>query len=60
MTISRDLLRLIDYRSRQAELVITGRWAHRDVIDRADLVTEMHEVKHYYHQGVLACTGIEK
>ena len=30
------------------------------VIDRADLVTEVLEVKHYYHQGVLARTGIEK
>jgi len=40
--------------------LITGRWAHRNVIDRADLVTEMQEVKHYYHQGVLARTGIEK
>lgn len=55
-----DLLNLIDVRPDPVELVITGRWAHRNVIDRADLVTEMQEVKHYYHQGVLARTGIEK
>lgn len=55
-----DLLNLIDVRPAQVELVITGRWAHRYVIDRADLVTEMLEVKHYYHQGVLARTGIER
>jgi cob(I)alamin adenosyltransferase len=55
-----DLLSLIDVRPGPVELVITGRWAHRYVIDRSDLVTEMQEVKHYYHQGVLARTGIEK
>ncbi len=33
------------------KLVITGRYAHHSVINRADLVTEMCEVKHYYHRG---------
>ena len=42
------------------ELVITGRRAHRQVIQRADLVTEMREIKHYYHRGVSARAGIEK
>ncbi len=55
-----DLLDLIDARPEGVELVLTGRWAHPLVLDRADLVTEMREVKHYYHQGVLARTGIEK
>ena len=55
-----DLIQLIDSKPRELELVITGRWAHREVTDRADLVTEMQEVKHYYHQGVLARDGIEK
>lgn len=53
------LLELIALRSDPIELVITGRWAHPGVIERADLVTEMREVKHYYRQGVLARTGIE-
>lgn len=55
-----DLVSLIDLRPDPVELVITGRWAHRHVTDRADLVTEMREVKHDYHQGVFARTGIEK
>ncbi len=55
-----DLLQLIDRKPRGVELVITGRWAHRRVIQRADLVTEMQEVKHYYQQGVLARVGVEK
>jgi cob(I)alamin adenosyltransferase len=54
-----DLIELIDGRHRDVELVITGRWAHRHIIARADLVTEMQEIKHYYQQGVLARTGIE-
>ncbi len=55
-----DLLSLIELRPEPVELVITGRWAHRYVTDHADLVTEMREVKHYYHQGVFARTGIER
>jgi len=55
-----ELLELMDAKPEGVELVITGRWAHPQVIARADLVTEMREVKHYYRQGVLARTGIEK
>jgi cob(I)alamin adenosyltransferase len=54
-----DLVDLIDARPERVELVLTGRWAHQRVIQRADLVTEMREVKHYYRSGVLARTGIE-
>jgi len=54
-----DLLDLIDRKSRSLELVITGRHADRRVIERADLVTEMREIKHYYAKGVQARTGIE-
>ncbi len=53
------LLHLIDTRPEHVELVITGRKADQRVIDRADLVTEMREVKHYYQQGVQARQGIE-
>ena len=44
---------------RGVELVLTGRRAPQTILDRADLVTEMREVKHYYAQGVLARKGIE-
>jgi len=53
------LLALIDSRPEGVELVITGRGAHPQVLNRADLVTEMREVKHYYGQGVPARRGIE-
>jgi cob(I)alamin adenosyltransferase len=55
-----ELTDLIDAKPPGVELVLTGRWAHDEVIARADLVTEMREVKHYYHKGVLARLGIEK
>jgi len=55
-----DLVQLIDGKPPHVELVITGRWAHRRVIERADLVTEMQEIKHYYQQGVLARVGVER
>lgn len=55
-----ELLDLIDARPASVELVLTGRWADPRVIARADLVTEMREVKHYYRQGVAARVGIER
>jgi cob(I)alamin adenosyltransferase len=42
------------------ELIITGRNAAPDIIERADLVTEMKAVKHYFQKGVKARVGIEK
>jgi cob(I)alamin adenosyltransferase len=54
-----DLLDLIDAKPDGVELVLTGRWAHPLILDRADLVTEMLECKHYHQQGVAAREGIE-
>lgn len=56
----KDLLSLIDMKPANVELVITGRGATEKVIERADLVTEMKEIKHYYKHGVTARVGIEK
>ncbi len=55
-----DILALISRKPPQVELVLTGRNADSRVIDAADLVTEMVEVKHYYQQGGQARIGIEK
>jgi len=54
-----DILFLIDHRPEHLELVLTGRKAPPEVVQRADLVTEMLEIKHYYTQGVFARKGIE-
>ncbi|MDD9302155.1 MAG: cob(I)yrinic acid a,c-diamide adenosyltransferase [Desulfobacter sp.] len=56
----KDLLRLVELKPVHVELVLTGRGAPDALIEQADLVTEMKEIKHYYSQGVTARTGIEK
>ncbi|MCX8030322.1 MAG: cob(I)yrinic acid a,c-diamide adenosyltransferase [Thermodesulfovibrionales bacterium] len=54
-----EILELLNSKPENVELVLTGRYAHEKVIDKADLVTEMQEVKHYFHKGVKARKGIE-
>lgn len=41
------------------EVVLTGRYAPRELYEVADLVTEMREIKHYYQKGIEAREGIE-
>ena len=55
-----ELLAFLDQRPDHVEVVLTGRRAPQELIERADLVTEMREVKHYYQQGVVARKGIER
>ncbi|NOX32382.1 MAG: cob(I)yrinic acid a,c-diamide adenosyltransferase [Deltaproteobacteria bacterium] len=55
-----ELLALMDMKPDNVELVITGRGATDRIIEKADLVTEMKEIKHYYKKGVAARVGIEK
>lgn len=55
-----DLLELMRTKPQHVELVLTGRNADARVIEAADLVTEMHEIKHYYKAGVQSRIGIEK
>ena len=53
------LLDIFDSKPVHVELIITGRDARQEVIERADLVTEMVEVKHYYQKGVNSREGID-
>jgi cob(I)alamin adenosyltransferase len=55
-----DLLDLIHSKPEKVELIITGRFADSKIIEAADLVTEMKEVKHYYQKGVEARDGVER
>jgi len=55
-----DILEIMAEKPGDMELVITGRGADSQIIEKADLVTEMKEVKHYYQKGVKARIGIEK
>ena len=54
-----DLLKLIDSKPETMELILTGRNAKPEIMDKADLVTEMVERKHYYDKGIKARKGIE-
>jgi cob(I)alamin adenosyltransferase len=54
------LIELIKNKPASLELVITGRYADEKIIEAADLVTEMNEIKHYSNKGVKARVGIEK
>lgn len=54
-----QVLELIRLKPECVELVLTGRNADERIIEAADLVTEMREIKHYYKAGVPARLGIE-
>ena len=49
----------IESRASHVEVVVTGRYAEEQLIELADLVTEMKEVKHYYTKGILSRRGID-
>jgi cob(I)alamin adenosyltransferase len=54
-----ELLELIDGRPEKVDLMLTGRDAAVEVIERSDLVTEMKEIKHPFQSGLLAKKGID-
>jgi len=56
----KEVLKLMQDKPDTVELVLTGRYAPQEVIEAADLVSEIKEIKHYYNNGVQARTGIEK
>ena len=55
-----EVMDFISSKPENIELILTGRRAPQELINRADLVTEMREIKHYYQQGVSARDGIER
>jgi cob(I)alamin adenosyltransferase len=54
-----EMLELVRQRPPHVEVVLTGRGAPPELVALADLVTEMHPVKHYFEAGVKARRGIE-
>lgn len=54
-----EVIEWIKERPYGMHMVITGRSAKPEMIDAADLVTEMKPVKHYYNEGIPAVLGIE-
>lgn len=53
------VVELVKSKPRHVELVLTGRYAPKEIIEIADLVTEMKEIKHPFNKGQQARKGIE-
>ena len=56
---TKELIEFIKAKPNNVELIVTGRYCPSELIDAADLVTEMEEVKHYYQKGITSRRGIE-
>ncbi len=54
-----DIIAFLDERPPGQTVILTGRNAHPALIEKADLVTEMREIKHPYQQGIKARKGVE-
>jgi cob(I)alamin adenosyltransferase len=54
------VLRLLEQKPKNVELVLTGRNAPKSILKKADLITEMKEIRHYFSQGCPARTGFER
>ena len=54
-----DIKSIIDKKDRSVEIILTGQGATRDLMEMADLVTEMKKIKHPFDKGVTARRGIE-
>ena len=54
-----DVLNLIKTKPQDIDLILTGNYAKDEVIEIADLVTEMKEIKHPFQKGIKAKKGID-
>ena len=54
-----EVVSFLEQKPESLHIIITGRDANDELIDLADLVTEMKEIKHPYQNGVKATKGIE-
>jgi len=54
-----EVLDALEKRPQDLHLVLTGRNARSEIVEAADLVTEMKEIKHPFHQGIKAQKGVE-
>jgi cob(I)alamin adenosyltransferase len=55
----KDVLELIKVRPQKVTLILTGNHVKQEIIDAADLVTEMREIKHPFQRGIRAKKGID-
>jgi len=55
----KEVILFLDLKPENVEIILTGRYCPAEIIEKADLVTEMHNIKHYYDNGVMVRSGIE-
>lgn len=54
-----EVIEFLKAHKNDVEIILTGRYADEKIIKIADLVTEMQEIKHYFHKGVSSRNGID-
>lgn len=54
-----DVITVLKEKPKRLNVILTGRDAHDKIIELADIVTEMREIKHHYKKGINARKGIE-
>ena len=54
-----QIMRFLLDKPEHVEIILTGRYCPKELLEKADLVTEMKEIKHYYQKGVSARKGVE-
>jgi cob(I)alamin adenosyltransferase len=56
---TREVVELLKSKPETMEIILTGRNVPQEILEVADLVTEMKEIKHYFSKGIPAREGIE-
>jgi cob(I)alamin adenosyltransferase len=59
MLPAEEVLEALAKRPDSVHVILTGRNAHPKLVEAADLVTEMKEIKHPFEKGILAARGID-
>ena len=57
--LEKDILSLMQQKPKNVELIMTGRYAPKSIIRKADLVTDMQLIKHPFEEGIMGRKGIE-
>ncbi len=55
----KDVLGIIKSKPKKVDLILTGNYAKEEIINAANLVTEMKEIKHPFQKGIKAKEGID-
>ncbi|MGE5401418.1 MAG: cob(I)yrinic acid a,c-diamide adenosyltransferase [Ignavibacteriales bacterium] len=56
---AKDVIPLLEIKPDDVELILTGRYCPEELLNKADLITEMKEVRHYFQKGITSRKGIE-